>query len=106
MQLSTQFMVPSAAPDHHTTTTMVDCCNDVLSLNCCFTFTPDVIGCTSFRRFHFGFVSPQNTFQKQVYLAKVRQFFVLTLVNHFFFHPESLPFLPSFYSLLHDGHQP
>ncbi len=47
-----------AAPDHHTTTTMFDCWYDVLFMECCVGFTPDVTGHT-FQKVHI--LSYQST---------------------------------------------
>ncbi|MEQ2313725.1 hypothetical protein AMECASPLE_005004 [Ameca splendens] len=65
---------PPLIPDHHTTTTMYDCENDVCC--CCFfkycvSFTPDVTRPTPFQKFHFCLVSRQNTFPNVLGIIKI-----------------------------------
>ncbi len=59
-----------AAPDHHTTTTMFDCWYDVLFMECCVGFTPDVTGHT-FQKFTFCHTSPQNICPKVLGIIKI-----------------------------------
>ena len=49
-----------AALDHHTTITMFNWWYDVLFLNCCVSFTPDVTSQTSTKKFHSRLVHPQQ----------------------------------------------
>ncbi len=62
-----------AAPDHHSTTTMLTVWYDVIFMKCCVGFTPDVTGHTPSKKFNFCLISPQNICPKV--LGNIKIFF-------------------------------
>ncbi len=60
-----------AAPGHHNTTTIFDCCYDVLFIKYCVGFIPDVMGHAHSKKFNFCLISPQNIFPKALEIIKM-----------------------------------
>ncbi len=61
---------PGPEPDHHTTTTMFDCCY-VLFMKFCVGFTPDVTGHKPSKKLNFCRISPQNICPKFLGIIKI-----------------------------------
>ena len=95
---------PEAAKQSHTSATTFDCWNDVLFVECCVSFTPDVMGNTSSKTIDFCLVRQKNNSSEL--LAIIKMFFQETVRRAFVFFLVSsgfclgtlpwVPFLPAF----------
>ncbi len=66
-----QFLKLQCTPDHHITTTMLDCCMMFLFMKYRVGFVQDVEEHTSSKKFNFCLIRPQNICQKVLGIIKI-----------------------------------